>query len=93
MEKEKPKVSLLLLNLGRKQMMNYVLENLLSKIGDIDYEILTLDQGGEMLTLQEPYHKKHSPFTIIDGNIGIAAGFNKLLREAQGDLVIIGCLI
>ena len=41
----KPKVSLLLLTQDRYQMTKYCLENLLSKIGDIDYELLIFDNG------------------------------------------------
>jgi len=89
----KPKVSLLLLTLDRYQMTKYCLNNLLAKTGFPDFELLVMDNGSTdkrtvNLTSEEsfPLVKKGS-LIQNETNIGIAAGFNQLLRKAQGEYI------
>lgn len=89
----KPKVSLLLLTLDRYHMTKYCLNNLLAKTGFPDFELLVMDNGSTdkrtvNLTSQEsfPLVKKGS-LIQNETNIGIAAGFNQLLRKAKGEYI------
>ncbi len=117
-EYQEPKVSLLLLLHDRYVMTQYCLENLISKIGDNDYELLILDNGSKDLRAYEFACKlkaaeqnrimassdQLSPeakellvssidqYTKIkvyrnEENKGIAAGYNKLLKEAKGEFI------
>lgn len=92
-ETTKPKVSLLLLTHDRYQMTKYCLKKLLAKTGFPDFELLILDNGSTdkrtiNLSSEEgfPLVKKGS-LVQNETNVGIAAGFNQLLRKAQGDYI------
>lgn len=117
-EYQEPKVSLLLLLHDRYVMTVYCLENLLSKIGDNDYELLILDNGSkddraykfacrikaeeqermlknadklspeakELLLASIDQYTKIKVFRNEE-NKGIAAGYNKLIKEAKGEYI------
>ncbi len=84
------KVSLLLLTHDRYQMTKYCLEALLSKIpSNITYELLILDNGSKDERTKEIKRLDDKTFRLIGGkNIGIAAGFNKLLDIAKGEYIV-----
>lgn len=92
-ETTKPKVSLLLLTHDRYQMTKYCLKNLLAKTGFPDFELLVFDNGSTdkrtvNLTSEESFPAvKKGSFIANETNIGIAAGFNQLLRKAQGEYI------
>lgn len=89
----KPKVSLLLLTLDRYQMTKYCLNNLLAKTGFPDFELLVLDNGSTDKRTVDMTGESSFPLvkkgSLIQNetNIGIAAGFNQLLRKAQGEYI------
>lgn len=85
-----PKVSLLLLTLDRYQMTRYCVENMMAKAGDVDYEILILDnfsQDERTVKYVRELNMLENVTLVeeIEKNIGIASGFNNLLRRANGE--------
>ena len=90
----KPKISLLLLTFDRYQMTKYTLTNLLAKAGYSDFELLILDNGSAdsrttCLTAEKDFPAVQSGSLITEQtNIGIAAGYNKLLKKAKGDYIV-----
>lgn len=87
------KISLLLLTHDRYQMTKYCLLDMLKKTGYSDFELLILDNGSTdkrttNLTSEEGFPLVKSGSVIEEAtNIGIAAGFNILLRKAQGEYI------
>ncbi len=79
-------VSLLLLTHDRYEMTRYCLERLLSKIGDIEYELLVLDNNSTDQRMCS-YLPEKVHYIANHSNIGIAAGYNKLLSIAKGDYI------
>ena len=88
-----PKISLLLLTLDRYQMTKYCLTNMLDKAGFTDFELLILDNGStDKRTINlstEPSFPavRSGSLTEKETNIGIAAGFNHLLRKSKGEYI------
>jgi len=88
------KISLLLLTHDRYLMTKYILERLLSKPGVTDFELLILDNGSADKRTADLSNDPNFPLVpsgsveLLETNIGIAAGFNKLLRKAKGEYVV-----
>lgn len=86
--------SLLLLTHERYQMTKYCVERLLSNAGTDDFELLVLDNGSKDSRVKnmfsEPWFPavKKGSIELLDENIGIAAGYNKLLKKATGDTIV-----
>lgn len=92
-EKLIPKVSILLLTLDRYQLTKYCLLNALAKAGYTDFELLMLDNGSKdkrtiELTSEKCFPEVQSGSSEFrSSNIGIAAGYNELLRKAKGEYI------
>lgn len=92
-EKPIPKVSILLLTMDRYLMTRYVLSNMLENTGFTDFELLILDNGSSdkrtpELSLEESFPAVQSGSVVrLDENIGIAAGFNQLLKKVKGEYI------
>jgi len=86
----KKKVSICMLTIDRYYMTKYTFEQLISFVGeDIDVELLVLDNGSKDLRVVE-YFKDIADVHIAEPeNIGVAKGFNKLLRKCTGDYICI----
>ncbi len=85
-----PKVSLLLLTLDRYQMTKYCVENMMAKAGDVDYEILILDNFSSDQRVVKYVRELNMLDNVtlveqIEKNMGIASGFNNLLNRAKGE--------
>jgi GT2 family glycosyltransferase len=91
-----PEVSLLLLTHDRYQMTKYCLENLLEKTIGVEFKLYILDNGSNDKRVRDyidlymsdnpPVKCKnmaHISITKSDKNIGIAAGFNYLLKKVD----------
>lgn len=93
-EKRTPRVSLLLLTHDRYQMTKYVLTTLLKNTGYSDFELLILDNGSQDKRVHTLIEEESFPLVqsgsmeLSAVNLGIASGFNKLLRKAQGEYVV-----
>ena len=87
----KKKVSICMLTMDRYFMTKYTFEQLVSFIGeDIDVELLILDNGSKDSRIVD-YFKDIADIHIAESeNIGVAKGFNKLLRKCTGDYI---CLV
>ncbi len=87
-----PKVSLLLLTLDRYQMTRYCIDNMMAKSGDIEYELLILDNFSSDQRVKK-YCRELSMLDNVslieeaDKNMGIASGFNHLIKEAKGEYI------
>ncbi len=92
--KKAPAVSILLLTHDRYFMTKYCLLAALSKAGYSDFELLILDNGSNDQRTAKMCSDTDFPavqsgiIECLDTNIGIAAGFNQLLRKAKGDYIV-----
>lgn len=86
------KVSILLLTMERYYITKYALENNLNKIGDIEYELLILDQNSKDFRVIElgmniVALKEKGVHESAQSNVGIAAGYNSLINRAKGEYI------
>ncbi len=88
------KASLLLLTHNRYQMTKYCVTDLINKSGTDDFELLILDNGSTdkrviSLTEEESFPTVPSgSMENSDVNLGIAAGYNRLIKKAKGDNIV-----
>lgn len=76
-----------MLNIDRFQMGKLCLETALSNCGLNDIELLVLDNGSTDKRAIEYLSKIADVFISEKQNIGVAKGFNKLLRKATGQYI------
>lgn len=87
-EKEKPKVSILMLTLDRYVMTKYVLEQALREVGQgITYELLMLDNGSKDQRVIKLIEEMATDKVFYGENRGISQGYNHLLKRAYGEYI------
>ena len=84
------KVSICLLSIDRYWLTKYTLGKILNNSGVEEIELLVLDNGSTDTRTIEYISSIADVHIQEPKNIGVSAGFNKLLRKATGDYI---CLI
>jgi GT2 family glycosyltransferase len=73
-------------------MTKYCVESLIERAGTDDFELLILDNGSTDNRIQNLTNElppvKYGNIELLDTNIGIAKGYNKLLQKAKGENIV-----
>ena len=76
-----------MLTINRYLMTKYTIETLLATAGEVEIELLILDNGSTDTRIIDYCREKATVHLVEPVNIGVAKGFNKLFKQATGDFI------